>query len=723
MDPDNQETKKHILRSGLPNARGDAASSQARELLPGELVADGRYKVEFFVGRGAVGSVYAVEQVFLKKRFALKMLIPTSASDSILRRFQKEGQAASRLEHPNLVRAVDFGLIDGNRPFIIMDFVEGQTLGQYLKKNGTMPLDLALQVFIPVCLAMDYAHKQGVIHRDITPNNIVLVPSKGATSQFTPRIIDFGIAKLASDDETALTQVGEIFGTPLYMSPEQCLGARVDNRSDLYSLGCVLFEVLTGSPPFRAETALKTMMQHREDRPYSLRDASLGLQFPEELERIVAMMLAKDPEDRYRTGGEVAQDLSWLQDGQPERVKANPPGYPSTSVSATARATTAKVKRHFSKQTIAIVVGAITIIGGIGIFLSHYLSYDQPAPILKGPEKSNNAAEPNLTPDDPHGEAYFSKVENNVRSYHVPARLDLGDFVWWEKDRLLRVKTSEKRDFDVPLSARLMLCLAPQIYMENPTYFARIGKGELSGLLITNSAGEARKAVDEEQLDRLFSFTRPMQSLRLLFWNLGEIPADTLENISTLPNLHWLCLNEGVSQDERIAQLKNLSQLKVLSFHQANHVNQVVRQLIKKNHSIRRLAMVESKVTLEDVQQISRIRTLDTLELSGNRLKGSNGYDQELVWTALKELPELRRLSLGTGFMKNLEIPEAPKHMKKLDTLVFNYCQNWKDDFREKLKNAYSPYHINVIFDGDHAVTAERWFDPLRTDPARNDLW
>jgi eukaryotic-like serine/threonine-protein kinase len=728
MDPDHNETKKHIVRGGHPNAGGGAAPSQARELLPGELVADGRYKVEFFVGRGAVGSVYAVEQVFLKKRFALKMLIPAGASDSILRRFQKEGQAASRLDHPNLVRAVDFGLIDGNRPFIIMDFVEGQTLGQYLKKNGTLPLNMALQVFIPVCLAMDYAHKQGVIHRDITPNNIVLVPSQSATSQFTPRIIDFGIAKLASDDETALTKVGEIFGTPLYMSPEQCLGARIDNRSDLYSLGCVLFEVLTGSPPFRAETALKTMMQHREDRPYSLKEASLGSQFPEALERIVAAMLAKDPEDRYRSCGEVAQDLIWLQQGEPERVLATSPGYDTATTKSASRSKSSgtagatKIEKQFARQTIMVAAAAIVIFG-IGIFLTRYLSDDKPAPALRGPEKSNNAAEPNLVADDPHGEGYFSRVEKNVRSYHVPLRLDLGEFTWWQDDRLQRVATKTKRDFDVPLDARLMLSLAPQIYMENPSYFARLAKGELSGLLITNAAGEARKAVDEEQLDRLFSFTRPLQSVRLIYWNLGEVPEDTLESISTLPNLHWLCLHEGVAQDERLAELKNLHQLKVLSFRSLNHVKDLIQQIIKKNHSLRRLAMLNSHVTLEDLQQLSHVRTLDTLDLKENSLKGRNGYDQQSVWTALRQMPELRRLSLGASFFRELEIPEAPKHMKKLDTLVFNYCSKWPGDFKDRLKKAYLPYHINVIVDDDHAMIVDHWFDPLKTDPAKDDLW
>ena len=148
---------------------------------------------------------------------------------------------------------------------------------------------------------MDYAHQEGVIHRDIKPNNIILL--KSDNSPIVPKIVDFGIAKLVAGEDSesaALTQTGEVFGTPLNMSPEQCAGEAVDQRSDIYSLGCVLFEALTGAPPFRGQTALETMMLHTKNATPSLKEASLGLEFPETIQRIICKMLAKIPNERYQ---------------------------------------------------------------------------------------------------------------------------------------------------------------------------------------------------------------------------------------------------------------------------------------------------------------------------------------------------------------------------------------------------------------------------------------
>jgi eukaryotic-like serine/threonine-protein kinase len=290
-------------------------------LVPGQIVSE-RYKIISVIGQGAMGCVYKVEQILLKKQFALKTLNSVFPSDSSMLRFHKEAQATSRLEHPNLVRAFDFGLLESGHPFFVMEFVEGTTLSDHLKLVGRLPLETALQVFIPICFAMDYAHQAGIIHRDIKPGNIVLMSSQDAKVPFIPKIVDFGIAKIESEGQT-LTKTGEVFGTPLYMSPEQCDGVGIGNQSDIYSLGCVLYEALTGAPPFHGQSALSTMLQHRSATAISLREASLGLEFPDTLERIVAKMLAKDPTARYQSCLRVAEDLIALQQGSPELVRAS----------------------------------------------------------------------------------------------------------------------------------------------------------------------------------------------------------------------------------------------------------------------------------------------------------------------------------------------------------------------------------------------------------------
>jgi serine/threonine protein kinase len=305
---------------GLKDQEPDEAHSHAQQLVAGSIVAE-RYKVLSLIGRGAMGCVYKVEQLALRKNLALKTLNTIATSDVTIRRFKNEALAAGKLDHPNLVKAVDSGWI-GTQPYLVMDLVEGQTLSNYLKQEGRLPLELALRLFIPICFGLAYAHEQGVVHRDLKPGNIMLVPEGKDKTQFFPKVVDFGIAKLDYGELGTLTKTGEVFGTPLYMSPEQCLGSKVDNRSDIYALGCVLYEALTGAPPFSGPSALETMMQHRNEQPLSLKEASLGSQFPKEVEQIVLKMLAKEPQDRYQNFLDVARDLAAVQRGDSVQVQA-----------------------------------------------------------------------------------------------------------------------------------------------------------------------------------------------------------------------------------------------------------------------------------------------------------------------------------------------------------------------------------------------------------------
>src|SRR5262249_45675712 len=159
-------------------------------------------------------------------------------------------------------------LLEDDQPYLVMDFVNGITLSEKLKRDGPMSARTATRVFAQVCFGLSYAHDQGIVHRDIKPSNIMLVDGATLGAEGSVKIVDFGLAKLTASDDgeiQALTRTGEIFGSPLYMSPEQCTSGVVDHRSDIYSLGCVLFEALTGAPPHMGQTALTTMMKHQSD--------------------------------------------------------------------------------------------------------------------------------------------------------------------------------------------------------------------------------------------------------------------------------------------------------------------------------------------------------------------------------------------------------------------------------------------------------------------------
>jgi len=265
-----------------------------------------------------MGAVYEVENVFIGKRFALKVL--NSQTDSAVRRFQIEAKAASRLDHINLLKVYDFGLLDGERPYLLMDLAHGVPLSSVITKK-TLSFEAVLNIFRQICAGLNYAHSANVIHRDIKPSNIV-VSDPDDLEHTNVVVIDFGIAKLTAQTPSAneLTRTGEPIGTPYYMSPEQCMGQPIETSSDIYSVGCLLFECLTGSPPFLGESGLATMMMHQNDKPPTLKQATLGATFPRGTQLVIDKLLEKKPNRRYQNLTELVCDLERIDAGEPPQL-------------------------------------------------------------------------------------------------------------------------------------------------------------------------------------------------------------------------------------------------------------------------------------------------------------------------------------------------------------------------------------------------------------------
>lgn len=266
------------------------------------------------LGKGGMGSVFHIRHIESGAEYALKVLAKQSDETS-WRRFDNEAKTASRLSHPNLIKVHETGLLPDGQPFFIMEIVKGETLADLIKKTGRLPLERVIKIFIHVGFALSYAHENGVIHRDLKPSNIMISRDDNGSLISAVKVVDLGIAKLTGIDEfnqQTLTRTGEIFGSPLYMSPEQCLGIPVDTRTDLYSMGCSMYEALTGAPPIIGENALSTMMKHQSDKPLPLKEASLGITFPPEIERLVALLLEKDPDKRYQSAQLLTHDLVQL---------------------------------------------------------------------------------------------------------------------------------------------------------------------------------------------------------------------------------------------------------------------------------------------------------------------------------------------------------------------------------------------------------------------------
>ncbi|MBS1953293.1 MAG: serine/threonine protein kinase [Cyanobacteria bacterium SZAS-4] len=283
-------------------------------------ILDDKYRVVSLLGKGGMGAVYRVTQLLLNVDVALKTLNTQKQNDvSALRRFQTEARAAFSLKHPNLVNVHDFGVLQNSYPFLVMELINGLTLQQFIQQRGTLsPYDIQA-IFVRLCFALSYAHQSGVVHRDIKPGNIMLKTDVPFGDEGCVKILDFGLAKVMNTlnvDLESLTKTGDVVGSPLYMSPEQCSGAPLDHRTDIYSLGCVLFEALTGTPPLVGTNSLRTMMLHQTARVPTLKEAALGRDFPPALEMLVSKMLAKAPADRYTDLGVVAMELSAICSGK-----------------------------------------------------------------------------------------------------------------------------------------------------------------------------------------------------------------------------------------------------------------------------------------------------------------------------------------------------------------------------------------------------------------------
>jgi len=229
------------------------------------------------------------------------------------KRFEREAEIAGRLEHPHIAAVHDFGITDDNRQFLVMAFVNGLSLSDLLIEEPILSWRRAVNLFKQVCEALKHAHEQGVLHRDIKPANI-MVEGVGTSSERV-KLVDFGIAKLKplfNERIEKLTNQGDIFGTFEYMSPEQCLGKEPDERSDIYALGCVMYETLTGLPPIFGTNALEIIQKHLDFQPPTCREAQPQVDLPQKLDLMVCRCLAKDPADRYSTVADLLSELRQL---------------------------------------------------------------------------------------------------------------------------------------------------------------------------------------------------------------------------------------------------------------------------------------------------------------------------------------------------------------------------------------------------------------------------
>ncbi|XXX76971.1 serine/threonine-protein kinase [Sorangium sp. So ce134] len=412
---------------------GASASGESDPLLG--KVLNQKFKIHSLLATGGMGVIYRGEQIALERQVAIKVLTPTNSSNQIDPNFHKrfflEASILARLQHPNIVTVFDYGRVENMEPeryFMAMEFLEGETLFRRLRKAGRLSAPDSMGIARQIARGLREAHKHGVVHRDLKPSNVMLVP--GEDTGELVKILDFGLVKVLADDSEELTQQGSFLGSPRFMSPEQISHGKVDLRTDVYSLGVIVYQMLCGKVPFEAQNSVQILIAHLQQPVPRMRERNPEADVPEPLEAFVLRCLSKDPEGRpanmeafIRGLGECAQamglspafgstGLVTMDSGgtgrmptpmPPVRVMtAIPASSPSSSVGAASQVDDASLGAASrpadaapqGRKGIVLVAAGVLAVAGIGIAMSQMRSSEQPAPAVTQPEKPQVAPAP-----------------------------------------------------------------------------------------------------------------------------------------------------------------------------------------------------------------------------------------------------------------------------------------------------------------------------------------
>jgi serine/threonine protein kinase len=342
-------------------ASGSGAHVATSKVVPG---AESRYHTHELLGRGGMSEVYSGFDVRLRRAVAIKRLRSDVASNPVFRaRFRREAEAAGKLHHSAIVAIYDTGEerdpTGPSIPFIVMELVEGRTLRDELHQAGRLPVVRALEVTAAVLDALACSHAAGIIHRDVKPANVML------TDTGEIKVADFGIARPVSETTGTVTLAGTVMGTPQYLSPEQGRGETVDVRSDIYSVGCMLFELVVGEPPFSGDSALSIVVQHISDAPAPPSAANADISG--DIDSIVLKALAKDPADRYQTASEMKADIESVLSGNRPAATALLEA-PTVELSAPPGSPVAREDQLKATHVLAVVTAVLIVVVGASAF-------------------------------------------------------------------------------------------------------------------------------------------------------------------------------------------------------------------------------------------------------------------------------------------------------------------------------------------------------------------
>ncbi|CAN5493816.1 hypothetical protein BH11CYA1_BH11CYA1_12960 [soil metagenome] len=680
---------------------GEATGESA--FRPGSVIG-GAFRIGSIVGRGGMGVVYLAEQMSLRKQVALKVLAPELVNEQSWRRFQAEAKILAPLNHSSLVKVYDLGIHEQKIPYYSMDFLDGQSLEEILSDDGPMPLKQTLSIFVDVLNGLAYAHRNGIIHRDIKPGNIMLCTAGGDN---VVKILDFGISKLVGPNAAnlqSLTAVGEIFGSPFYMSPEQCAGSAVDARSDIYSVGCTLIEALSGFVPFEGEQFLETVLMHQEEEPPLLSDLNPDLKYPPSLDQVLAKSLAKRPLDRYQSAKEMALDLGRVLEGKTVSAKPERSSFvPAVESSASRRPARARAsQREFDSVApshwlpIALAVGAILALTAVFAFMIL-----GPTEKIAGSANSANSfnsvisepASPAVTTDkatadkstadkatealpdtqidkifipistvydpaqDPHGSetdsAMFSTVfageGRGLRRFKFPTDTVIGNIGFSDGSFLQAAKGLVDFDLDKKLA------FFPNVIVGRfPQYMKRFRAGDVKAVFFWENACS-------DSVCEAVSSIPGVSEVRIN--GSKRLTANGLKVLKKFKELDSLSFASSELTGEDLAAADCWRQMRVLVWKNAIKPQALLEKLQSSQH-LTSLNLSSRKLTHSDYQLISKLSSLESLSLPSNTMT----IDDLVVVANLPRVTalDIRGCGLGT---KVIPILSKMKNLRNLRML------------------------------------------------------
>lgn len=646
-----------VLMPSEPESKADSAQT----LAPGAVI-DSKYKIISLLGQGGMGAVYHVYHLLLDKEMALKTFRSRQIEKDAAQRFELEARAIAKLSHKNIVQVFDFGVTEG-RPFYTMELLSGYSLVTYIKERK-LSLRETLEIFIEVADGLAHAHKAGIIHRDIKPDNIHLGQPKGKAGKISSvKIVDFGIAKLAiestventedpsSQKEQALTRVGRIFGSPLYMSPEQSTGLPTDHTTDIYSLGCTFFEAITGRPPFVGKDSRATLSCHRLEPAPTLAQVASDRVFPQRLEGLIARMLKKDSRERIQSCVEIRRELARIlalladTKGLPASSIATPRGGAHMNIVGQAKTDPLiAADRALSKaieERPRVVIAAATVIVALLVTLSVWWSWSFSI-FDGGSGKNKKAAVPSIgfpdtksameTPsaltaqkmiDCKPPAKFLVQQTKTTKTFRFPLREPIGMLYFDDKEVPAVGEVAVPRRSECRLEADRPVAL-------HPSELAGFGPDDLKEL----GFGRLYNWGDEN-----LKWAAKLTGLTKLDVANCDITDASIDYINALSNLQELNISGGKIGATQWCRLRRLPELKVLRVEDIKNTLALLSKL-KRSNSLEDLELLDSDMSDVGMTYVATFKKLTRFKLANSTVT-TKGLQ------ALRNLPELHYLCLS----------------------------------------------------------------------------